>query len=119
MQSGVDLAISAIGVLHGFRGGLIRSNARRHTHYSVASFIDGTPGTDSDPGKNCRSVRGAFLSRHNFYFVPVDVGLNLPPQRRSRAPATQSNRGHGNVHLVENRERIFQTVGQTFTVDAT
>ncbi len=97
-----------------FESAWFERDPRGHAHYFVAGFVHGTPRTDSCSRQNRCAVGGAFFSGNDFYFVCVDVCLNLAPQRRTRPATAQANRRYGNLHLFENRECIFQAVGNAF-----
>ena len=97
-----------------FRICLLLRDACGHAHHFVASFIDRTPRPRANARQNRGAISRAFFGCNNFHFVRVDVRLNLPPQRRTRAAAAQPDRRHGNFHLLENRECIFQAVGDAF-----
>ena len=45
---------------------------------------------------------------------PVNIGLNLPPKRRSRASAAQANRRYRDVNFLKNGEGIAQAESNAF-----
>ena len=90
---------------------------RRRTHGrgdfddGVTGVLDRRPGARSDPGQNRRAKRGAFFGLDDVDVVAVDVGLNLPPERRARAAAAQPNTGDRHAELGEDAKRILQAEG--------
>ena len=66
-------------LLHGFRRCFIRRDARRYSNYFVAGFVHGFPRSGSDSRENCCSKGCTFFGSNDFYFVGIDVGLNLAP----------------------------------------
>ena len=46
--------------------------------------------------------------------APVNVGLDLAPQRRTGATSSQPYVADGHVHVLEERDGILQAEGDTF-----
>ena len=55
-----------------------------------------------------------FVGRHGVDRTAVDVGLNLPPQRRARAAAAETDALNRHAHLGKDRERVAQAERDAF-----
>src|SRR5262249_32585427 len=71
-----------------------------------------------DTSKNRGTVCRALLGFDNFDFVVVDVGLDLAPQGRTRAASAEADILNGDIHFIEDGERVFKAKGDTFEYGA-
>src|SRR6266704_1637255 len=111
---GIDAAVSGIADIEGGGGGGLRDDAGGDTHGGGAGRINGRPDTSADRGKEGNAVGGAFFGFDNFNWVAVNIGLDLPPQRRARATAAEADVFYGHVHFLEDREGVAQAEGNAF-----
>ena len=80
MKRRINPAIELIPAIH--RSGIDRVwfHRLRHANDRVTSLIDAGPGFRANPCQNRGTIRGTFFCHYGFYFVPIYVGLNLPPE---------------------------------------
>src|SRR6266571_5460796 len=112
--SGIDAAVSGIADVEGGDGAGLRDDAGGDTHCGGAGRINGRPDARADSGKEGSAVGGAFFGFDNFNWVAVDVGLDLPPQRRASATTAEADVFYGHVHFLEDREGVAQAEGHAF-----
>src|SRR5579864_6711432 len=113
-RSGVDAAESRVAGVESGNGGGLRIDTRGHAHCGGASRIHGRPDASADACQKRSTVSSAFLGFHDLHGMPVDIGLNLTPKRRPRAASPKTDVLDGNVHFLEQSERVTQAEGYAF-----
>ena len=103
--------VSRVQRRHRFRS---RIGRRRDMHGFVTRRIHIGPDRNADARKERRAERRAFIRDHRFHWMSVDIGLNLPPQRRAGSTASQSNLAERDTEVGKNRERISQAERDAF-----
>src|SRR5437667_161500 len=77
-------------------------------------FVDRLPHPRPNASQNCSPISRAFFGLHDLDFFPINIGLDLPPQPRTRSPATQTDVIHRYTHLAEESKTVAQAEGYTF-----
>src|SRR5438876_5778255 len=97
----IDLAEGGVRGVEGDGGGGLRSDAGSDADGGGAGSVNRGPQASADASEEGSAVGRAFLGFDDFDGVAVDVGLDLPPERRARASAAQAYAGDGDVHFAE------------------
>src|SRR5262249_42353948 len=105
----IALTESLVGFLHHRRGSRIRRNLLRHAHDCATCFINRRPHSAADSGQNRCPVCRALFRREYLHLALINVGLDLPPQSRTRSASSESDPFHWDSHFVKDRETVFQT----------
>src|SRR5205814_1795624 len=74
-----------------------------------ASLVDGLPESRPDACQQGCAESGAFLGLDGFHLLAENIGLDLPPKRRSSAAAAQADLLHRYLQLGKNRKRVTET----------
>lgn len=83
-------------------------------NYGVASGVDTGPCSGRHTREHRDTVSRAFLRLDSLDFVSVNIRLDLPPQRGTRAAAAETNRFTRYVQLFQDLKRIFETESDAF-----
>src|SRR6202000_3344507 len=78
---------------------------------SIACGICRRPHAGTHTGEQRSTVRSAFLGCNHFNGLAVDVGLNLPPDGRACAAATQPYRTRRDADLGEDAQGVLKAEG--------
>src|SRR5262245_33348736 len=76
-----------------------RLRGGRAAHQSIARGVHRWPEANADAGEERPAVRGAFIGDGGIDGTPEHVRLNLMPEARPRAAATEPNAADGNAEL--------------------
>src|SRR5438477_13203149 len=87
----VHLAISLIILVHSWDVIFRRFHPRGYPHDRRARFVDRLPHPRPNASQNCSPISRAFFGLHDLDFFPINIGLDLPPQPRTRSPATHTD----------------------------
>src|SRR5580704_394008 len=114
LHSRINPPVSCVILLHDLGVGRIRPDSLHNTHHRIAGSVHRRPDLRADPSEKRGAVSGSLFRLNDLHFVPVDVGLDLPPQGRSCSPATQANALHRNVHFFKYRKGVLQAESHAF-----
>src|SRR5215468_10840379 len=79
VQGRINAAIDLVPAVHPSAVGGVRFHGFSDSHHRVRGLVHVGPGFSTHPRQNRSTVGGALFGHHGFYFVPVNVGLNLTP----------------------------------------
>src|SRR5437879_5654785 len=116
---GIDLAEGGIAGVEGSDGSVLRTDARGDANRRGAGGFHGGPEAGPNAGKKRCTVGRAFFGFDDFDGVPVNIGLDLPPQRSARSATAEADAGNGHVHFAEKSKRVAEAEGNTFDNGAT
>jgi hypothetical protein len=100
-SGGVNAAEGGIAGVEGGDSGGLGLDARGDPNGGGASSVHGGPHARANRGEKSCPVGGAFFGCDEFDRMTIDVGLNLAPERRTRATSAETNVADRNIHFLK------------------
>src|SRR3954468_1824289 len=113
-QGGVHARELFVAVRHHVRRRRVGSGRRRGGDHRIAGGVDRWPDARADAGEQRRAVSGAFLALDGLDRAAVRIGLNLTPERRTRATAADAHARNRDAQLAEDLEGVAQAERDAF-----
>src|SRR6266446_9955689 len=110
----IHLAISLITFVQSCDVLFRRFHPGGYPHDRRARFVDRLPHPRPNAGQNCCPISRPFFGFHDLDFFPINIGLDLPPQPRTRSASTQTDVIHRHTHLAEKSKTVAQAEDYAF-----